>query len=115
MRILMLAILPLLLLGCSAGDSGSWFEKDNSKAAYEITKEFVNQRIINVETATYPSMGWNDKVQVEREGQTQRYVITAYVDSEDAFGEKLRTEFTADVEMVSEDEWLLHDMLLNER
>ena len=60
-------------------------------------------------------MGWNDKVKITREGETQRYMVEAYVDSEDAFGGILRTEFAADVEQTAKGEWLLHDLQLMDR
>jgi hypothetical protein len=114
MRYLMLVFLPLLLIACSSSDTGPWQDRDASEDAYSISQEFLNQRLINSETAKYPSNGWSDKVQIMRDGESQRYSIIAYVDSEDAFGEVIRTEFTTDVEQTSEGEWLLHDLQTNE-
>jgi len=113
MRKILLVILPLLLIACSGSQSGSWREKDHSKEAFEVSQDFMMQRLINPESSVFPSMRWNDKVKVERDSQSQRYLVSAYVDSEDAFGGRLRTEYIADIEQVSDGEWILHDLQLN--
>lgn len=112
MRILVFVCLPLLLLACSTAEMGPWDQRDNSKAAYKQVQQYMNERLLNSETAKYPTLGWNDKVQVTREGETQYYRVIGYVDTEDAFGETLRTEFQADVEMVGDDDWVLLELLI---
>ncbi|HEX04320.1 MAG TPA: hypothetical protein ENH10_04070 [Bacteroidetes bacterium] len=114
MRRILLVLLPLLIVACSSSESGSWREKDNTKEAFQMSQDFMRERLTDPESATFPSMRWNDKVKVERDSDSQRYQVTAYVDSEDAFGGTLRTEYIADLEQVSKGEWLLYDIQVNE-
>ncbi len=114
MRKLAVILLPLLLLSCAVGESGPWNERDNSKQAYEESQQFVLDQLIDSESAVFPSMRWNDKVLVNRDGESQRYVVEAYVETTDAFGEKLHLEYVVDLEQVRKGEWVLLDIRIDD-
>ncbi|MCB2211895.1 hypothetical protein KQI52_07265 [bacterium] len=114
MRKLLVILLPFLLLSCATGESGPWNERDNSKQAYEQSQQFVLDQLIDPDSAVFPSMRWNDKVLISRDGESQRYIVEAYVETTDAFGEKLHLEYVADLEQVRKGDWVLLSLRLDD-
>jgi hypothetical protein len=79
-----------------------WDEKDNTVGAWVYTKMYVEQNLKSPRTAKFP---WDFTKHVQRDGTT--YMISSYVDSQNAFGAMIRTHFNATVKEVSEDRWVL--------
>lgn len=66
---------------------------DNSGLAYVMSQTFVRRSLASPSTAAFPSSA----VRVERVGGC-RFIIAAYVDSQNGFGAVVRTSYVASLE-----------------
>lgn len=92
----------------------SWKDEPDKIAAHTMIQGFVEDRLKAPSTAEFPSAwDYDYDENIDYEGN-QTYYIESYVDSENSFGGTVRTEFTARIKQVSEDEWRLLELNLEE-
>ena len=85
-----------------------WMKRDESTMAYVMMQGFVKRNLKAPATAKFPSLAWDDQVQVIRlSGQT--YKVYGYVDAQNSFGALIRTGYTGVVQQTSEDKWVLQE------
>lgn len=80
--------------------------------AYEVSKGFVRQKLKAPSTAKFPSpwkFSTEDNVKYNGGGV---YIVSGYVDSENAFGAMVRTRFNAKVKQNSQHSWDLVSLTL---
>ena len=80
--------------------------------AYVMVTNYIEKRLKAPSTAEYPS-GYFEK-HTEYLGQ-QRYRVTSWVKSKNAFGVPRRVDFVGLIKQVSEDEWQLMDLHMVQR
>lgn len=85
-----------------------WRTEDNSNMAYNMSKDFVTQRLKSPSTAKFPSVFERDGHVVK--GKDHQYMINSYVDSQNSFGATIRTKFILIIEQVDKDNWKLVDI-----
>ena len=78
--------------------------------AFVISQEFVKKHLKAPATASFPWGTNSDGVSVVERGRCE-YTVNAYVDAENSFGAKLRTQYRADVTYMPEgNSWQLNDI-----
>lgn len=78
--------------------------------AFVISQEFVKKRLKAPATASFPWGTNSAGVSVVERGRCE-YTVNAYVDAENSFGAKLRTQYRADVTYMPEgNSWQLNDI-----
>ncbi len=74
-----------------------------------MCEEFVKDNLKAPATASFP---WYDSSFVQNLGDGA-YKVSAYVDAENSFGAKLRTDFVCVVKYVGNDKWHLEDLSID--
>ena len=76
--------------------------------AYEMAQKFVIDRVKSPATAEFPSVLW-DKSEIEwsYDEEEDTYIISSYVDSQNAFGATVRTNFIAKLQNTEGKNWKL--------
>ena len=92
-----------------------WKEEVDKIGAYVMIQEFVEKRLVSPSSAEFPDAldGFDHDKNIDYLGD-QTYVIRSYVDSENAFGASLRTQFTGKIKQTSKDKWQLLELNLKE-
>lgn len=80
--------------------------KDNSLLAYNITEDWVKQRLKAPSTAEFPGI-FDGKADHIQRLDDKKYRIRSWVDSQDAFGAQIRTHWEAVVQQTGEYDWKL--------
>jgi len=91
-----------------------WHTKDESEDAYYTIQGFVKNRLKSPGSAQFPS------VRAARVGQVgvvtdQRYLVAAYVDSQNSFGALLRSNFVGEIQQTSKGHWTLNELHVSAR
>jgi uncharacterized membrane protein YvbJ len=105
---LIVIILALVYFMTSNNSSNSvpWEKADANIEAYVMSQDFVSSRLVSPSTASFPLTASESTTRIDG----QQYRIKAYVDSQNAFGGTLRTNFTAIVEQYEKGKWKLIDL-----
>ncbi len=94
-------------------DLPPWNEREDSIGAYIMMEKFVKDRLKSPSTAEFPGVfdGQQDHVTTLPDN---KYQISSYVDSQNAFGATIRTEFNGVIQQTGELEWHLDWLKLAE-
>jgi hypothetical protein len=89
--------------GCAGGSSSRPSpSSDDALTAWTMAQSFVERHLKAPSTAKYP-WGYSDRVKSLGGG---RYLVNAYVDSQNSFGAQLRSNFTATLRHAGGDSWV---------
>lgn len=108
--VLIVIIAALALWIGSCGDSSGPRAEHDALTAYHMSHKFVEKRLVAPATAKFPR--YEDKL-VANLGEG-RYLVSAYVDSENRFGAMIRTRYVAQLLYVGDDRWQLEDLQILE-
>lgn len=105
---LIILILAVVFLWNGCTDSSDSPKSTTSKRptetdAYFMTWEFVKSNLKAPSTAEFP---YSNRAEIIATGINQ-WKVTAYVDSQNSFGAKIRTHYIATVRYIGNDEWEL--------
>jgi len=109
-------ILTMFVMSSNSGSAGGGSEdRDRGNMAYFRCQDNVKARLRSPSTADFPFLDF----QVTRRG-TSAYVVTSYVDAQNAFGATIRSNFVCTIEYQSGDDadprsWNLIDLTMVER
>lgn len=92
----------------------AWQSEDESTMAYIAMEDFVKRRLKAPSTAEFPGVFDGRTEHVKSLGD-QRYIISSYVDAQNAFGGMMRNSFRGEVQQTSPDRWQLNSLTLSER
>ena len=89
-----------------SSDPNIWKTEDNKSMAYIMMEDFVKQYLKSPGTAEFPGVldGKLDHVTVLG---NQTYRIISYVDAQNSFGGKVRTNFIGEIKQTSPNRWQL--------
>lgn len=104
--IVVLGVFASQLGFCSGSNSPAPAQTPGDAEAVVMCQQFVTDRLKAPGTADFP---WGDRT-VTRSGKT--FTVVSYVDSQNAFGAKLRTHYTCKVTNTVADKWTLEDLTL---
>jgi hypothetical protein len=104
--IVLIAVIVYFMTSNNSTNSVSWEKGDANIEAYVMSQDFVSSRLVSPSTAKFPLNASESTTRIEG----QQYRIKAYVDSQNAFGGTLRTNFTAVVEQYEKGKWKLIDL-----
>lgn len=90
----------------------AWLRKDDPGMAYIVIQDHVKQRLKSPATAEFPNI-YSNPQHVKYLGQ-QKYAINSYVDAQNSFGAMLRTNFSGEVHQISEKNWELNSLHMQE-
>src|ERR1022692_14119 len=80
-------------------------ENTDDTAAYVMAKQFIRERLKAPGSAEFPSQVWNEgevrKTKLENGG----YRVSAWVEAQNSFGAKLRTNWVCELKRESGDSW----------
>ena len=88
---------------------GNWAFKDNSLLAYNITEDWVKQRLKAPSTAEFPGI-FDGKADHIQRLDDNKYRIHSWVDAQNAFGAQIRTHWEAVVQQTGEYDWKLFSL-----
>ena len=89
-RLLLLFVLSFMLPSCFGGDSES-SSSTNDLLAFNYSTEFVKQRLKSPSTAKFP--GTFEKRDYITKVSDDKYIIDAWVDSQNGFGAMVRSKY----------------------
>jgi hypothetical protein len=90
----------------SSSKPGSKKPSGDEIAAYTMSQTFVKRELQSPGTAEFPSLLWEKRdVRVTYDTSTGLYTVRAWVDAENAFGAKIRTNHIAVVQQTGADTW----------
>jgi hypothetical protein len=91
-----------------------WHTKDVSEDAYYTIQGFVQNRLKSPGSARFPPV---DAARVSQVGAIpdQRYIVAAYVDSQNSFGALLRSNFVGVIQQTSKGHWTLQELHVTAR
>ena len=98
----------LALAGCSSDGA----PLDQSAAV--MCEKFVEKRLKSPGSADFSGVS-DTKIKVVSDKKPWRYLVTGYVDSQNSFGGKVRSNYTCDISTKDDDTWDLADLELTER
>jgi hypothetical protein len=75
--------------------------------AWISTQQFVEAKLLSPSAAKWP---WVHSDDVAEHLGNGRYMVISYVDSENAFGARIRTRFNCIVQHINDDEWRLENL-----
>jgi hypothetical protein len=101
--IIIISIFVFLALGSSDSDDNSSSGPDKLDAKI-MAQQFLEERLKAPSTADYP---WVETDKVVTELSNDKYRYQSYVDAENSFGAKVRTNFEIVVQYVGDDKWKL--------
>lgn len=89
----------------------TWNEEVDKISAYIMIQEFVKDRLTSPSSADFPGVwdGFDHDQNINYLGD-QTYEVRSYVDSENAFGASLRTQFNGKIQQTNEDKWQLLEL-----
>jgi|TARA_R110000796_G_scaffold60351_1_gene139693 hypothetical protein len=89
-KLLLLFVLSLMLPSCFGGDSES-SSSSNDLLAFNYSEEFVKQSLKSPSTAKFP--GTYEKRDYITKVSDNKYIIDAWVDSQNGFGAMIRSKY----------------------
>ncbi len=89
-----------------ADEEKNWKTIDWSSDAYYAAQHFVEESLKSPSSATFPRPS-NSEVKIEKQGQTQQYIVSGYVEASNSFGAIIKTRYMARVERSSYEKWRL--------
>lgn len=103
-------IVGFLFLAALIGSllSPSSATKHDARGAYLVCWQFVRKQLRAPATASFPASNDPDVVSIHQ--GAGRYLVRAYVDSQNGFGAQIRTAFACDVTWQSGDTWHLNNL-----
>lgn len=113
-RVAALAVVVALgAAACSSAEDSA--ENDLQYAAFDVCTQFVKDRLRAPGTAEFPNQFEDDGEVTMTPRGGDEWRVVSHVDSENAFGGVVQSNFTCDVEHVGGDEWRLVNLDLVER
>lgn len=104
--LLLIIVVSVVLIFSSNSGTKAPKPEHSKAAAWTMMEEFVKARLKSPASAKFP---WYSEDLVKDLGNG-RYVISAYVDSQNSFGAMLRTNFVCTVKYIGNDKWELEDL-----
>lgn len=86
-------------------DSNSWMKEDKIYA-YLIAESYVEKNLKAPKSAEFAST-FDKPNHVSFDKESQLYTVISYVDSQNSFGAKIRSKFTAIIQRLSDKDWKL--------
>jgi hypothetical protein len=86
-----------------------WHTKDGSEDAYYTIQGFVRNRLKSPGSAQFPPVRAAHVGQVGAVAD-QRYIVAAYVDSQNSFWALLRSHFVGEIQQTSKGYWTLKEL-----
>lgn len=84
--------------------------------AYSRSQKFVKERLKSPATAEFPSAAWDgDQIRVGYDDAEEIYTVASYVDSQNAFGATVRTNFIAQLQNTEGKTWQLLSLEMESR
>ena len=108
--LIMIAVFALCICATSCGSSDSSSDNPDKIEAYVMSQEFVKERLKAPATADFP---WYDENFVKELGDN-KFEVNAYVDAENSFGAKVRTNYSCVLKYVGDDKWRAESVKLHE-
>jgi hypothetical protein len=110
--LIVLVLIVSLISSCDTEIEQNSFIEDttNKQDAFRMSKQFVTKNLKAPSTADFP---WYTESFVIDLGKG-RYSVSAYVDSENSFGAKIRTPYTCTLSYEGNDMWRLESMDISE-
>ena len=106
-----LVMTTVLLVGkcISSIPPSDWRTDDDRVGAIHAVQDVIQAKLLDSPgSAKFP--GILEQAERTRSIGEQRYSIASYVDSQNAFGALVRTDFEAEVQQVGEDKWQLRSI-----
>jgi hypothetical protein len=95
----------LAIIGALIPKSKKSRDDTRTTMAYIMAKQFIQKQLKAPGSAEFPSQVWNEgEVRIVKLGDGS-YRIRAWVDAQNAFGAKLRKNWTCDLKEASTDHW----------
>jgi len=105
--LVILALASLLFFGgCPTHDTNGGKSKPDNISAFVMSKEFVKEQLRAPSTADFP---WYEKSFVTDLGGG-RFRVSAYVDAQNSFGAKLRSNYTCVLGSTDGDTWIVESI-----
>jgi len=74
--------------------------------AYIMSQGFVKKRLKSPGSAEFPSMAWDKTdIRISFDRSTGLYTVRAWVDAQNSFGAKIRTNYIVVLKEVRPDNW----------
>jgi hypothetical protein len=86
-------------------------DKADEIDAFVMSQTFVKRELVSPSSAEFP---WFDKSMATQVDE-DTWIINSYVDSQNKFGAMLRTNYTAKIKYLGNDEWRLLDLAFYEK
>jgi hypothetical protein len=84
----------------------NWRTMDASTDAYFVATDFVKDLLKSPSSSKFPTSR-DSSVRIEKQGETQQYIVTGYVEASNSFGALIKTHYIAKIERTSSTEWRL--------
>jgi hypothetical protein len=102
---ILITIITVFVAGCSSGDS----EDDKARTAYYCSQTVVESNLKSPSTADFPLF---DDATVTKLSN-DRYKIESYVDAENSYGAKIRSDYSVTIVFTGSDEYTYEDLFIN--
>lgn len=96
------------VIASACGSSGPAVDTHDGTGAWVMCQEFVKDRLKAPASAEFP---WASEDRWKHLGDG-KYLVNGYVDAQNAFGAKLRTNFVCTVQWQPDGRWKLEDLQL---
>ena len=93
----------------------TWRDYDSPALAYSVMKDFIKQQLVSPSTAKFPGFVFGGANKHVKLLGNHKFRIESYLDSQNAFGGMIRTNYIGVVQQVSEDRWNLLSLEFTER
>lgn len=103
-RCILIFSLVLSLIGCSSEKSESDFKNE----AQYLVQEKVKSNLKSPSSAKFPT--WDDSF-VKKIGDNE-YFVESYVDAKNGFGSTVRSNYSAKVIFLNNDEYTIEDLII---
>jgi hypothetical protein len=80
-------------------------EDTDDTAAYVMAKQFIRERLKAPGSAEFPSQVWNEGEVHKTKLANGSYRVSAWVEAQNSFGAKLRSNWTCELKRESADSW----------
>lgn len=80
-------------------------ENTDDTAAYVMAKQFIRERLKAPGSAEFPSQVWNEGEVHKSKLENGGYRVSAWVEAQNSFGAKLRTNWVCELKRESGDSW----------
>jgi hypothetical protein len=99
-KLLLIFTLSLLLPSCFGGDDSSSSYSSQDLLAFNYSEEFVKERLKSPSTASFPRSS-EKRDYITKLGEN-KYLIEAWVDSQNSFGAMIRSNYSCTITFVDD-------------